>query len=401
MTYPTKKLGEVCDVFTDGNWIETKDQSSSGIRLIQTGNIGQGTFLNKEGRSRFITEQTFKRLNCTEIFPGDLLISRLPDPVGRACIVPDIGIRMVTAVDCTIIRVNKKKILRDFLLYYTNSTEYHNQIKNHLSGTTRQRISRGNLSKIEIPLPPLEAQKEIVAKLENLLTKISEAKKLRAKVRASIDNLSSAELHKIFEEGKKKGWEEKGLGKFCKISSGGSAPQGKQFFKNGKYPFFRTFDVGAVHLSDNLCDVRDYLNDQGIKKLNLFKKGTILFPKSGASTFLNHRVIMGCDGYVASHLATISVGEEVNFKYLYYFLTLIDARDIAPNSFYPSLKILDIGKIKTPLPSLAEQKKIVVHLESLSQKIEETKELQNTTENEFDALERSILSKAFSGNLTS
>ena len=81
---PTKKLGEVCDVFTDGDWIETKDQSSAGIRLIQTGNIGEGIFLNKAGKSRFISEQTFKRLNCTEIFPRDLLISRLPDPVGRS-----------------------------------------------------------------------------------------------------------------------------------------------------------------------------------------------------------------------------------------------------------------------------------------------------------------------------
>ena len=42
--WQTKKLGEICDFFTDGNWIESKDQSSNGMRLIQTGNIGQGFF---------------------------------------------------------------------------------------------------------------------------------------------------------------------------------------------------------------------------------------------------------------------------------------------------------------------------------------------------------------------
>lgn len=39
------KLGKLCTLFTDGDWIESKDQSDSGIRLIQTGNIGNGEFL--------------------------------------------------------------------------------------------------------------------------------------------------------------------------------------------------------------------------------------------------------------------------------------------------------------------------------------------------------------------
>ena len=98
------------------------------------------------------------------------------------------------------------------------------------------------------------------------------------------------------------------LGEVCVVSSGNTAPQDERLFTGGKHPFYRTSDVGAVHLSDNLKDVRDWLNDEGILKgLKLFKKGTILFPKSGASTFLNHRVIMGLDGYVSSHLATIAV----------------------------------------------------------------------------------------------
>ena len=78
-----KKLGEVCEVFTDGNWIESKDQSTEGIRLIQTGNIGFGFYKDKRDKARYISEETFIRLKCTEILPNDLLISRLPDPVGN------------------------------------------------------------------------------------------------------------------------------------------------------------------------------------------------------------------------------------------------------------------------------------------------------------------------------
>ena len=99
------KLKDVCTIFTDGDWIESKDQSNEGIRLLQTGNIGEGIYLEKELRAKYISEETFDRLKCTEVFPGDILVSRLPEPVGRACIVPDKKERMITAVDCTICRV--------------------------------------------------------------------------------------------------------------------------------------------------------------------------------------------------------------------------------------------------------------------------------------------------------
>ena len=83
-------IEELSILFCDGDWIEVKDQAESGIRLIQTGNIGIGDFINKEEKSRYINEKTFINLNCTEVYPGDILISRLPDPIGRACIMPNI-----------------------------------------------------------------------------------------------------------------------------------------------------------------------------------------------------------------------------------------------------------------------------------------------------------------------
>ncbi|MFW6283611.1 MAG: restriction endonuclease subunit S [Minisyncoccales bacterium] len=188
----------------------------------------------------------------------------------------------------------------------------------------------------------------------------------------------------------------KKLGEVCEISAGNSVPQGKNFFKNGKYSLFRTSDVGAVHISDNFSNVRDYLNDEGIKKLKLFKKGTILLPKSGASTFLNHRVVMGCDGYVSSHLATILAGENVDHKYLYFYLFTIDAKKITANTSYPSLKLSDIGKIEIPLPPLETQKKIVAKLESLLGKINEAKKLRAEAQEKTENLLSAELHKIFS-----
>jgi type I restriction enzyme S subunit len=99
--WPRKTLGELCEVFADGDWVESKDQSADGVRLVQTGNVGEGVFKDRAEKARYISDATFKRLRCTEFFEGDCLISRLPDPVGRSCILPETGERMITAVDCT------------------------------------------------------------------------------------------------------------------------------------------------------------------------------------------------------------------------------------------------------------------------------------------------------------
>ena len=118
-TWKWMPMKKVTTLMCDGDWIEKKDQSDSGIRLVQTGNVGNGRFIDKPNSYKYISEDTFKRLNCTEIFPGDILISRLPSPVGRACELPEVDYRMITAVDCTIIRLNDS-ILKPLFLYYNH-----------------------------------------------------------------------------------------------------------------------------------------------------------------------------------------------------------------------------------------------------------------------------------------
>jgi type I restriction enzyme M protein len=162
------------------------------------------------------------------------------------------------------------------------------------------------------------------------------------------------------------------------IGSGNSAPQDKELFKNGVYPFFRTSDVGVVHISDNLFNSRDKLNDAGIKGLKLFPKNTILFPKSGASTFLNHRAMLGIDGYVSSHLATITPNEnKILPKLLFNLLKRIDAKTLTNDQNYPSLKTSEIGKIKIPLLPISVQKEIVEQIEKYQNIIDGAKQILN------------------------
>ena len=172
-SWEQRKLSSLFDKFDDGDWIEAKDQSDSGVRLIQTGNVGITEFIDKPDNKKWISEDTFERLHCEEIFPGDILISRLPEPAGRACIVPDTGTRMITAVDCTIAHSSSENSA-EFIVQYLSSSDYFKWVNTCLAGGTRQRISRRMLSGCDVMIPPTLAEQKCVgvyfSNLDNLIT---------------------------------------------------------------------------------------------------------------------------------------------------------------------------------------------------------------------------------------
>lgn len=188
------KLGEICDVFTDGDWIESKDQSDEGIRLLQTGNVGVTEYIDKPNNKKWVSISTFERLHCTEVFCGDILISRLPEPAGRACIVPNLSQRMITAVDCTIVRVSKK-YSPDYLVQYLSTRAYFDEVNNCLAGGTRQRISRSNLSGFLVPIPSDKSEQQKIGayfrRLDHLIT-------LHQQKLTRLQNLKKACLEKMF-----------------------------------------------------------------------------------------------------------------------------------------------------------------------------------------------------------
>ena len=220
------KLSDMCIMFEDGDWIESKDQSDDGIRLLQTGNIGEGKFLEKEGKERFISRETFEKLKCKEVFSGDILISRLPEPVGRACLVPEKKQRMITAVDCTICRIDDKKIRRRYLCYYLQSANYYTQLKNSITGTTRKRISRKNLGNIEIKIPNDKKQEEVIKQLD-LIVEIIDNKKKKLQL---LDTLVKSRFVEMFGDPilNDKNWKLTNMKAVClKITDGehGSVPR--------------------------------------------------------------------------------------------------------------------------------------------------------------------------------
>jgi type I restriction enzyme S subunit len=159
-------------VFKDGDWVETKDQNPNGVvRLIQLADVGDGFFRNRS--DRFMTKEKALEINCTFLKNGDILVARMPDPLGRACIFPfKEENKYVTVVDVAIIRTELNGVSNKLLLNFINSPIIRKEIERLQTGTTRKRISRGNLSTIKFPIPPLNEQHRIVSKIEELFSEL-------------------------------------------------------------------------------------------------------------------------------------------------------------------------------------------------------------------------------------
>ncbi len=180
---------------TDGDWILNADYSSSGVRLLQVGDIGVGNLAAKS--SRFITLERAKELKCTLLQAGDILISRMPDPIGRACTLPDLGYLCITAVDVTVWRPDKDAD-RGYLTHYLSSSEWLSRVKELASGATRPRISRTNLEALTVPLPPLAEQKRIAALLNDQMAEVERASKAIEEELDAINKLPAALLRWAF-----------------------------------------------------------------------------------------------------------------------------------------------------------------------------------------------------------
>ncbi len=151
----------------DGDWIESKDQDVEGeIRLVQLADVGVGEFKDKS--DRFINLDTFNRLNCTQLQTGDILIARLPNPIGRACVFPDLNQMAITVVDIAILRLLNVSY-DEYVVHAINSNTFRAQVEAFGKGATRFRVATGNLKTLLLPLPPIAEQHRIVAKVDELM----------------------------------------------------------------------------------------------------------------------------------------------------------------------------------------------------------------------------------------
>jgi type I restriction enzyme, S subunit len=178
-------------LFIDGDWVETKDQDENGeIRLTQLADVGEGYWRNRSNRS--LTRDSAARLSCTYLEVGDVLVARMPDPLGRACIFPGDPRQAITVVDVCILRPPSGSVSPKWLMWFINSPPMRARIEALQSGTTRRRISRKNFGSLTIPVPPLDEQRRIAEVIEEQFSRLDAAEASLARGLRRIGRLADA-----------------------------------------------------------------------------------------------------------------------------------------------------------------------------------------------------------------
>lgn len=183
------------------------------------------------------------------------------------------------------------------------------------------------------------------------------------------------------------------LSAVASIRMGSPAPQGDQYFSDHGKPFVRVQDVGRAGRTLSLTETKDRINDRAVRELRpaFARKGTILFPKSGAAIFTNSRAILGLDAYVVSHLAMVeALPEVIDTEWLYFFLCTVDMGQFSRTAVLPSLRLSELVGLPVPVAALSEQRRIVARIKECMERAEEIEHLSLHARQEAEHLPRAF-----------
>jgi type I restriction enzyme S subunit len=309
---------------------------------------------------------------------------------------------MITAVDCTIIRINPIIIKPEYLVYYTCSKTYLLEVESQSGGATRQRISRKNLSQITIPIPPLPEQQRIVDILDEAFAGIDTAIANTQQAISNAQELFDTELNRIFSQ-RGEGWEVK------RLSDLGTITSSKRIFKNEYVPegvpFFRTKEIKELANAETIT-TELFISKKRYDDIKLSfgvpNAGDILLTAIGTIGEIwvveSNKKFYFKDGNVLWLKNFTSINPYFLKYALIAFIEQIKSK--ANGSAYNALSIQQLNAHTIFMPSLEFQVNIVAKLDSLK---DQTQALTDAYQRKLAALQelkQSLLHKAFTGELT-
>lgn len=415
-----KTLEDVLDsdgVFIDGDWVESKDQDPEGeIRLIQLADVGDGYYRNRS--NRFLTHEKALELGCTFLEKGDLLIARMPDPLGRACIFPGDKKQSVTVVDVCIVRT--KNAEHRWLMHAINSPQFRADVESLQSGSTRKRISRKNLAKLKLPFPPLPEQERIVSRIEELFSDLEAGVAALERVRAGLRRYKASVLKAACEgmllkdeggwvkdESKlPEGWKWVTLEELSSDANYGTSQ--KCDYNENEFPVVRIPNIISGNIE--LSDLKFAIDGSGLRDKDSLAPGDLLIVRTNGS-----RDLIGKSAlirrplekqlYFASYLIRYRIADYENVGS--WIATIWDSPFIrawietvvSTTAGQYNLNIAKLNKLPIPLPPLDEQQRIVAEVERRLSVVGEVESAVEAGLARAAKLRQAILKHAFEGKL--
>jgi type I restriction enzyme S subunit len=366
-----------------------------GFPIIQTRNIDNGQ-INLDHKIKFMSQGDWDKYN-EKYKPqvGDVFFTNI-GTIGKTAIV---HVEQDYLIHWNIFKIRPipDKITSAYLKYrldYLTDTGFFTASQ---KGGTVNFVTKKMMSSVEVPLPPIPEQKRIVAILDQAFADIEQA---RAKTKQNLKNareLFESYLQQVFSQ-RGEGWVEKSLGNAAEVSTGGTPLKSKSEFWDGDIPWYSSGELNDTFtIESKRCITVAGLDGSNAK---LFPEGSLLVGMYDTAAL--KMSILDREGAFNQAIAGVKPNNKINLEFILHSI----------NSIKPELlklrrgvrqKNLNQSKIKgipIRLPSLSEQNQVVEELRLIRRSTDDLAVIYTQKLNDLDELKKSILQKAFSGELT-
>lgn len=382
-----KTLGNTCDMYQPKT-ISTKELIDDGKYLVYGANgvIGRYDKYNHEKAQLLIT--------CRGATCGAVNISEPFSWING---------------NAMVINPKDENLDLKYLAYIFQSEVNFNKV---ITGSAQPQITRQSLLPVIFPLPPtLAEQQRIVNRIETMFAKLDRAQEKAQTVLDSFETRKAAILHKAFtgeltanwrkENGvADDSWEEKKIGECCKLGSGGTPSKSHtEYYENGDIPWLKT---GEIDWND-IYDVEEKITTAGVanSSAKIYPAESVVVAMYGMGVTRGKAGILKIPTTTNQAVCVLQPNKSLFNRYLFYYFmcNYWTFREKAVGGNQLNYSVTMISKWDIAIPSLPEQQEIVRILDTVLEKETRAKEAAQTVLEQIALLKKSILARAFRGEL--
>lgn len=334
---------------------------------------------------------------------GQFILSRIDARNGAFGLVPESLDGAVVSNDFPSFDLNQERLEPKFLEWLSKTSAFVELCKAASEGTTnRVRLKEEKFLVMSIPLPKLAEQRRIVARIDELATKIAEARGLRLQALEEAEALSRSTVESVYQDLADR-FGQSTLADACNSITDGD--HNTPLFSDAgiRFIFVGNVSSGKLHFNNSKKVAETYF--KSLKPHRVPEKGDILYSAVGATLGIATIVDTDEPFCFQRHIAILKPDRErVESRYVWHMLnsqTVFEKTwSTTTGTAQPTVPLRAIRELPLPLPSITEQRHIVSYLDNFHVKVSELKRLQTETAAELDAMLPSLLYKAFKGELS-
>jgi len=383
-----KKLVDVCEKTSNINW---KDNSDKTFQYIDLSAVSRDTLTiteSSEINSLNAPSRAKKILNT-----NDVIFATTRPTLNRMAIIPPEYNENICSTGFTVLRAKKDAIDAKYIFYSLQIPDFMKRMEKMQRGASYPAVSDKDVKDFEIPVPPLKEQKQIVSTLNKAFKQIDQAKTNLEQNLHNAKELFQSKLNEVFSQ-RGEGWVEKKLGDVCTLY------QGLAINKKTKHLLVEKSSIPLLRIKDLKKNmVEQYVSEVGYPENSFVTEDEIIYTRTGSLGL----VFRGKRGVLHNNSFKVVPNKELSSNYLFWWLqheafTKIII-SLASKAAQPDITHKLFKEQIISIPSLEMQNSYYLEIEQLNELSNKLQTHYQQKLNNLEELKKSILQKAFRGEL--